>query len=166
MEVVLNSLLVFQHSVWKSKTWDLLHGIVSDSNNIFLWHKSKDINTHKKEGLLLKFQLIQILHLHVTHDYVHWHYYIDYCFDKTLCKKKKKDSHFIKKWFCLIPFGKCAFLRRATNRCTNSNFEIFDRAFYMKSGSMSLIKRLKSNSKTLNMYLLIIYEGFLFLFLE
>ena len=34
-------------------------GIFSDSNNIFLWHKSEDIN---KKMLFPKFQLILILH--------------------------------------------------------------------------------------------------------
>ena len=35
-----------------------LKGIFSDSNNIFLWHKSEDIN---KKRLFPKFQLILIL---------------------------------------------------------------------------------------------------------
>ena len=37
---------------------NLLKGIFSDSNNIFLWHKSEDIN---KKKLFPKFQLILIL---------------------------------------------------------------------------------------------------------
>ena len=36
-----------------------LKGIFSDSNNIFLWHKSEDIN---KKKLFPMFQLILILH--------------------------------------------------------------------------------------------------------
>ena len=36
----------------------LLEGIFSDSNNIFLWHKSEDNN---KKRLFPKFQLILIL---------------------------------------------------------------------------------------------------------
>ena len=35
-------------------------GIFSDSNNIFLWHESEDIN---KKSLFPKFQLIPILRL-------------------------------------------------------------------------------------------------------
>ena len=59
----------------------MLKGIVSDFNNIFLWHKSEDINKKKqtnkkkKKGYfqIPKFQLIQILRLQVRpmHDYVH-----------------------------------------------------------------------------------------------
>ena len=45
-------------------------GIVSDSNSIFLWHKSEDIN---KNRLFEKLQLITILRLQVMHDDVHWH---------------------------------------------------------------------------------------------
>ena len=37
----------------------IFKGIFSDSNNIFLWHKSEDIN---KKRLFPKFQLILILH--------------------------------------------------------------------------------------------------------
>ena len=45
---------------------------------------------------------------------------LDYCvtlilFDKTLCENCSHISHSID--FCLIPFGKCAFWRRTTNRC-------------------------------------------------
>ena len=41
-------------------------GIFSDSNNIFLWHKSEDVRF-----FLFKFQLILIFRLQVTHGYVH-----------------------------------------------------------------------------------------------
>ena len=44
-----------------------LKGIVSDSNNIFLWHESEDIN---KKSLFSKFQLIPVLYFQVMHDYV------------------------------------------------------------------------------------------------
>ena len=40
-------------------------GIVSDSNNIFLWHESEDIN---KESLFPTFQLGPISHFQVMHD--------------------------------------------------------------------------------------------------
>ena len=74
--------------------------IFSDSNNIFLWHKSEDID---KKCLLPKFQLIPISHLQVMHYYVHWHCSRDYCVknslvDETLCKKIN---------FSLIPLGNC-----------------------------------------------------------
>ena len=42
-------------------------GIFSDSNNIFLWYESEDIN---KKSLFPKFQFIPILHFRVMHDYV------------------------------------------------------------------------------------------------
>ena len=51
-------------------------GIVSDYNNIFLLHKSEDIT---KNRLFPNFQLILILCLQFIHDYVNWHYSIDYC---------------------------------------------------------------------------------------
>ena len=43
-------------------------GIFSDSNNIFLWYESADIN---KKSLFPKFQLIPILRFQVMHDYVY-----------------------------------------------------------------------------------------------
>ena len=53
-------------------------GIFSDSNNIFLWHESEDIN---KKSLNLTFQLIPILRFQVMHDYVCFiaPIVIDYC---------------------------------------------------------------------------------------
>ena len=47
-----------------------IEGIDSDSNNIFLWHESKDVN---KKSLFPKFELIPILRFQVMHDCV------DYC---------------------------------------------------------------------------------------
>ena len=55
---------------------DSIKGIFTDSNNIFLWHKSEGIN---KKKLFPKFQLIQIFGLQVMHDFVYWHSSIDYC---------------------------------------------------------------------------------------
>ena len=51
-------------------------GIVSDSNNIFLWYESEDVN---KKSLFPKFQLIPILCFQVMHDYVCFIALIDYC---------------------------------------------------------------------------------------
>ena len=51
-------------------------GIFSDSNNIFLWHESEDIN---EKSLFPKFQLIPILSFQVMHDYVCFIAPIDYC---------------------------------------------------------------------------------------
>ena len=51
-------------------------GIFSDSNNIFLWYESEDIN---KKSLFPKFQLIPILHFRVMHDYVGFIAPIGYC---------------------------------------------------------------------------------------
>ena len=53
-----------------------LKGIFSDSNNIFLWYESEDIN---KKSLFPKFQLIPILRFQVMHDYVCSIAPIDYC---------------------------------------------------------------------------------------
>ena len=53
-----------------------IKGIVSDSNNIILWHESEDIN---KKSLFPKFQLIPILSFQVMHDYVRFIAPIDYC---------------------------------------------------------------------------------------
>ena len=44
-----------------------IKGIVSDSNNIILWHESEDIN---KKSLFPKCQLLPILRFQVMHDYV------------------------------------------------------------------------------------------------
>ena len=54
----------------------LLKGIFSDSNNIFLWYESEDIN---KKSLFPKFQLIPILHFRVMYDYVRFIAPIGYC---------------------------------------------------------------------------------------
>ena len=50
-------------------------GIFSDSNIIFLWYESEDIN---KKSLFSKFQLIPILHFQVMHAYVCFIAPIDY----------------------------------------------------------------------------------------
>ena len=71
-----------------------LKGITSDSNNIFLWHQSEDIS--KKESFFPpKFQLIQITHLQVMHDYVHWYCFIDYCVKWILIDKIRVKIAFI-----------------------------------------------------------------------
>ena len=54
----------------------LLKGIVTDSNNIFLWHESEDIN---KKSFFPKFQLIPSSNFQVMHDYVCFIAPIDYC---------------------------------------------------------------------------------------
>ena len=51
-------------------------GIFSDSNNIFLWYESEDIN---KTSLFPKFQSIPILRFQVMHDYVCFIAPLDYC---------------------------------------------------------------------------------------
>ena len=56
-----------------------MKGIFSDFNNIFLWHKSEDIN---QKSLFPKFQLIPILRFQVMHDYMLYVCFIapiDYC---------------------------------------------------------------------------------------
>ena len=53
-----------------------LKGIVTDSNNIFLWHESEDIN---KKSLFPKFQFIPSSNFQVMHDYVRFIAPIDYC---------------------------------------------------------------------------------------
>ena len=53
-----------------------LKGIVSNSNNIILYHESEDIN---KKSLFPKFQLIPILCFQVMYDYVWVIAPIDYC---------------------------------------------------------------------------------------
>ena len=50
-------------------------GIFSNSNNIFLWYESEDIN---KKSLFPKIQLIPILRFQVMHDYVCFIAPIDY----------------------------------------------------------------------------------------
>ena len=65
---------------WGLKNWLLekigLKGIVSDSNNIFLWHESEDIN---KKSLFPKIQLIPMSPFQVMHNYVCFIAPIDYC---------------------------------------------------------------------------------------
>ena len=54
----------------------IIKGIVSDSNNIFLWHESEDIS---KKNLFPKFQLIPVSRFKVMHDYVCFIAPIDHC---------------------------------------------------------------------------------------
>ena len=58
------------------QTLAIVKGIFSDSNIIFLWHESEDMN---KKSLNPKFQLIPILRFQVMHDYVCFIAPIDYC---------------------------------------------------------------------------------------
>ena len=53
-----------------------IKGIFSDSNNIFLWHESEDIN---EKIIFPKFQLIPILQFQVMHNHVCFIAPIVYC---------------------------------------------------------------------------------------
>ena len=83
--------------------------IVSDYNNIFVLHKSEDIN---KNRLFQKLQLILILCLQVMHDYVHWHCSTDYSVKLSLGHETlvsdtrlyaKNGSNFIRNLYLLNP---------------------------------------------------------------
>ena len=65
-----------EHKQNKLSVQKYIKGIVTDSNNIFLWHESEDIN---KKSLFPKFQLIPSSNLQVMHDYVCFIAPIDYC---------------------------------------------------------------------------------------
>ena len=89
-----------------------IKGIVSDSNNIFLWHKSEDLNNNKNKN---KKTNIPILCFQVMHDYTCFIAPIDYCVelslvDKTFCEN---CSHFIWKWFQPNSFGEMCFLEES-----------------------------------------------------
>ena len=62
--------------VYRDDLTFLIKGIVTDSNNVFLWHESEDIN---KKSLFPKFQLIPSSNFQVMHDYVCFIAPIDYC---------------------------------------------------------------------------------------
>ena len=85
---------------------------------MFLWHESEDIY---KKRLFQNFQLILILCLQV---YMMWlallHKLLIILVNETYVK-----IAFISNWndFCLIPVGKCASWKRASN-AKNSNFII------------------------------------------
>ena len=103
-----------------------IKGIVSDSNNIFLWHKSQDIN---KIRLFPKFQLIPMLRKLTSYAwYVHWHCSIDYCVKLSRRDNAKNGSHFKGNDFYLIPLRKCASWRRATDGCKTFKILKFLRA--------------------------------------
>ena len=116
----------------------VIKGIVSDSNSIFLWHESEHIN---KKCLFPKFQLIPISCFQVMHDYVF------HCSHRLLCWKVlctrlsvKNCYHFILKWFEPNSFGEFCFLEESyRNMQKNSNFENFGSALYSTSVSMPLI---------------------------
>ena len=95
-----------------------IKGLFHDSNNIILWHDSKDIN---KKSLLQKFELILILCLQVMHNYVWFITPIDCCveliiLDKTFCEN---CSHFIKKWFQPNSFAEICFLEERYKKMQN-----------------------------------------------
>ena len=98
----------------------MVKGIVSDSNNIFLWHESEEIN---KTSSFPKFQLIPISRFQVMHDYACFIAPIDYCVDRLSVKIALMSY-----WsdFSLIPFGGIVLLRgELWKYAKNSNFEIF-----------------------------------------
>ena len=68
--------LIFVSFYWFFLNYMSIKGIVTDSNNIFLWHESEDIN---KKSLFPKFQLIPSSNFQVMHDYVCFIAPIDYC---------------------------------------------------------------------------------------
>ena len=122
--------------------FQIVKGIFSDSNNIFLWHESEDIN---KKSLLPKFQLIPILRLQVMHDYVHWHCSIDYRVKlslvyETLCPKLLSfHKEMISAWFL---WGNVLIRGELQIYTINSKFENFESALYMKSVSIPLNKNM------------------------
>lgn len=81
----------------------LFEGVISDSNDTFLWQKSED--TIKKE-IFPKFHLIHILHLQVMQDYVHWPFSIS-------LEDETRKIAVISQWhdFCLILLRKLRFWR-------------------------------------------------------
>ena len=64
--------------LWQYSAMAYIKGIVSDSNDIFLWHESEDVN---KKSVFPKFQLIPILHFQIIHDYMCFIAPIDYCIE-------------------------------------------------------------------------------------
>ena len=115
-----------------------LKGIVSDSNNIFLWQKLEDI---KEKRLFPKFQSIPIICLQVMHDYVQCYCSIDYCVKLILV-----HENLLKNWLLFHPemisahfLWRNVFLREdLLTDVKNSNFKIFESTLYLKSGSMPL----------------------------
>ena len=94
---------------WICILYNFIKGIFIDSNNIFLWHESEDIN---KKGLFPKFQLIPILRFQVMHDYVCFIAPTDYCAEwslvfETFCEN---CSHFKLNWFQPNSFEEVCFL--------------------------------------------------------
>ena len=69
------------YSVFINTNIGTIKRIFSDSNNIFLWYESEDIN---KKRLFPKFQLIPILHFRVMHDYVRFIAPIGHCVEQIL----------------------------------------------------------------------------------
>ena len=74
-----------------------LKGIFTDSDNIFLWHESEDINkkqnktkqTNKKEnGYFQNFSCLKFFYVYKLHDYVLWQFSIDYCVKLIVVDKK------------------------------------------------------------------------------
>ena len=65
-------------------TCQTFKGIVSDSNNIFLWHEPEDIN---KKDNFQNFGWFQFYVYKLMHDYVHWHCSIDYVLNQFLLMK-------------------------------------------------------------------------------
>ena len=56
-------------------------GIFSNSNNIFLWYESEDIN---QKSSFPKFQQIPVLRFQVMHDYAYSITPINYCVEWSL----------------------------------------------------------------------------------
>ena len=99
----------------------IIKGIFSDSNNIFLWHESDDIN---KNSLFPKSQLIPILHFQVMHDCVFHCSHRLLCWIKVSCIWISVKIALISCWndFSLIPSRKCASYRGAMKICKKYKF--------------------------------------------
>ena len=110
-----------------------LKGIVSDSNNIFLWHGSEDI-LQKEKGYFQNFSWFQF-YVYKLHNYVHWHcsiYNVFNCVKLSLINENlcENCSYFTLKWFLHNFFGDVCFLEKNYKfnimYAKNPYFDIFE----------------------------------------
>ena len=113
-------------------------GIVGDSNNIFLWHESEDIN---KKSWFPKFQLIPIPRFQVMHVYVCFIVPQTTVLNEVLCTRLSVKIALISHWndFSLIPLGIVLLKGELWKYAKNSNFENFKSTLYSTSVNMPLI---------------------------
>ena len=136
-------------------------GIVSDSNNIILWHESEDIN---KKRLFPKFQLILILRFQAMDDFERFIAPIDYCVEQSLMYEtflSKLLSFHTKMILACFLWGSVLLRGELQKYAKKSSFDNFESTRYSTSVSMPLktIATMPSQTQNFLIFWLLILDS-------